>query len=98
MDKCHDICMREPTLEYLELNLLVGHYYTSAKLSDSAEQIWELCHRMMGVATALGLHRDPERWDLPLEEIIRRRWAWWNVLTYERCAQTFSYFSNIAEH
>ncbi len=76
--------IRQPTLEFLELHLLMAHYYNSAKRADSGEDIWNLSGKMMGIATALGLHRDPERWGMPPEVAARRRWAWWNVLSFER--------------
>jgi hypothetical protein len=84
VDRCQERFTREPSLDVLELYLLIGHYYFSAKATDTGELVWELCNRMVGLATALGLHRDPDKWNMSTEEVVRRRWAWWNVLTYER--------------
>lgn len=35
-------------------------------------------------AIALGLHRDPTKWNIPYTLAERRRWAWFNVLRVER--------------
>lgn len=86
VDRNHDIFMSHPTLELLELHLLLGHYHSTIKAADSGEQMWLLNHKMMGMATVLGLHRDPEQWDIPEDERAKRRWIWWNVLTFERLA------------
>ncbi|KAF8335077.1 uncharacterized protein EI90DRAFT_3049404 [Cantharellus anzutake] len=76
--------IHQPTLELLELHLLMAHYYSGAKRGDSGEDIYSLASKMIGIATALGLHRDPEHWCIPPEVASRRRWAWWNVLSFER--------------
>lgn len=84
IERMHESITQHPTLEHVELHLLVGHYLSSSKLGDSAEELWSLTNRLNGLTTALGLHRDPERWNLPSDVILRRRWAWWNTLSFER--------------
>jgi hypothetical protein len=39
---------------------------------------------LVGMATAMGLHRDPGR--MPVDIAERRRSAWWHILTFDRQA------------
>jgi hypothetical protein len=70
------------SLEYAELLLLRGHYLLFA--TQGGEEIWAAKSRMMSVATAMGLHRDPSQWRMSTEVAERRRWIWWYILSFER--------------
>lgn len=89
LERRNDEWMCQPTLEFLELHLLMAHYYNSAKRADAGEDMWNLSGKMIGIATALGLHRDPEHWGMSPEVAARRRWAWWNVLSFERWVRPY---------
>lgn len=76
--------MSRPTLAFLELQLLLAHYHEVVKLGDSGEQMWVLGHKLVELAIAMGLHRDPGDRDLPEADVAKRRWVWWNILGVER--------------
>jgi hypothetical protein len=70
------------TLDIVELYLLRCHYLTLTKRNP--EEIWSLRGDLMRISTAMGLHRDPDRFNISLEYKERLRWAWWHVLLLER--------------
>jgi hypothetical protein len=70
------------TLELMELLLLRCQFHTLSR-TDS-EDIWSVRGEAISVAVAMGLHRDPGRWNMSKEVAERRRWAWWHVLIVER--------------
>ncbi|KAH8104985.1 hypothetical protein DFH11DRAFT_1836297, partial [Phellopilus nigrolimitatus] len=73
---------RTLSLELVELLLLRTHYLTLSK--DESEEIWALRGELVSIGTALGLHRDPDKWRMPRALADRRRWAWWHVILLER--------------
>lgn len=94
-DHFHNLCITvleqsssafisSPSVELLEVLLLVGHYTLCAKKPDSGEKLWALRGRLLSLCMSMGLHRDPSAWNMPEQEITRRRWAFWNILTFER--------------
>lgn len=78
--------MAHPSLALLEVYLILAHYHATVKLGDSGEQMWALSHKMINIATHMGLHRDPGGSGFSEREVSKRRWLWWNILSYERCA------------
>jgi hypothetical protein len=72
---------RTYTLELVEMHLIWAHYLMILK-SDN-EETWHVKGELVNTATAMGLHRDPGK-EIPFEVAERRRWAWWNVLIFER--------------
>jgi hypothetical protein len=70
------------SLEYAEFLLLRAHYHLYA--THDAELVWAAKSHLMCVATAMGLHRDPALWKMPVEVAERRRWLWWFILALER--------------
>lgn len=70
------------SLELVELLLIRTHYLTLSK--TEGEEIWSLTGELVSIGTAMGLHRDPDKWHMPLEAAERRRWAWWHIITLER--------------
>jgi len=83
--------MSHPSIALLEVYLILAHYHATVKLGDSGEQIWALTHKMIELAMTLGLHRDPGDRGLPDHEVAKRRWVWWNILSFERCVPTFHF-------
>jgi len=82
--------MSRPSIALLEVYLILAHYHATVKLGDSGEQIWALSHKMTELAVTLGLHRDPGDRGLPEHEVAKRRWVWWNILSFERYDLPFS--------
>lgn len=78
------------TLEFAELLLIRGYYYLYA--TQGGEELWAAKSRVISVATAMGLHRDPSQWKMPMEVAERRRWLWWMILTWGR--YEICYFSH----
>jgi hypothetical protein len=78
--------MSHPSIALLEVYLILAHYHATVKLGDSGEQMWALSHKMIELAMTLGLHRDPAERGLPEHEVAKRRWVWWNILSFERYA------------
>jgi hypothetical protein len=70
------------TLEFVELLLMRCHFHTMY-MADS-EELWNMRGEAVSIAIAVGLHRDPGRWEMSTEVAERRRWAWWNVMLLER--------------
>lgn len=70
------------SLELAELLFMRAHYLLYA--NQNGEEVWAAKSRMMSVATAMGLHRDPSQWRMPVEIAERRRWIWWTMLCLER--------------
>ncbi|EJC98892.1 uncharacterized protein FOMMEDRAFT_113458 [Fomitiporia mediterranea MF3/22] len=70
------------SLELVELLLIRTHYLTLSK-TDS-EEIWTIRGELVSIGTAMGLHRDPDKWRMSREVAERRRWAWWHILLLER--------------
>ncbi|KIY71772.1 hypothetical protein CYLTODRAFT_418491 [Cylindrobasidium torrendii FP15055 ss-10] len=70
------------SVELVELLLIQSHYLSLAK-SDT-ELVWQLRGELVSIATALGLHRDPGKFNMSRDVAERRRWAWWHVVLLER--------------
>jgi hypothetical protein len=70
------------SLDYAEFLLLRAHYHQYT--THDAEETWGAKSHIMSVATAMGLHRDPYQWKMPVKVAERRRWLWWNILTLDR--------------
>jgi hypothetical protein len=73
---------RPPSLELVELLLLQTHYLSISK--SDCEEVWMIRSELISSATAMGLHRDPGRWKMSKDLVLRRRWAWWNIMLVER--------------
>jgi hypothetical protein len=73
---------RSLSLELVELLLIRTHYLTLSK--NDSEEIWAIRGELMSLGTAMGLHRDPEKWSMSRETAERRRWAWWHIILLER--------------
>jgi hypothetical protein len=76
---CGNTCY---TLEFVEALYLRTHYLLYSR--QNGEEVWAAKSRMMSVAIAMGLHRDPSQWRMPAEIADRRRWLWWTLLSIER--------------
>ncbi|KAF8900014.1 fungal-specific transcription factor domain-containing protein [Mucidula mucida] len=70
------------SIELVELLLTQCHYLTLAK-SDT-ELVWTVRGELVSIATALGLHRDPGKFNMHRDTAERRRWAWWHIILLER--------------
>lgn len=75
---------RSLSLELVELLLIRTHYLTLSK--TDAEEIWAIRGELVSIGTAMGLHRDPDKWKMPRDLAERRRWAWWHIILLERLA------------
>ncbi|THH12360.1 hypothetical protein EW145_g79 [Phellinidium pouzarii] len=73
---------RSLSLELVELLLIRTHYLTLSK--NDAEEIWAIRGELVSIGTAMGLHRDPDKWKMPRDLAERRRWAWWHIILLER--------------
>lgn len=51
---------RSLSLELVELLLIRTHYLTLSK--NDAEEIWAIRGELISIGTAMGLHRDPDKW------------------------------------
>lgn len=91
IDRSYETLMSHPSIALLEVYLILAHYHATVKLGDSGEQIWALSHKMIELAMTLGLHRDPGDRGLPEHEVAKRRWVWWNILSFERYVPTFHF-------
>ncbi|KAH9930823.1 uncharacterized protein B0H18DRAFT_1116537 [Fomitopsis serialis] len=69
------------TLEFVELLLAQTHYLIV--FETRLEEVCIMCGELLTIATAMGLHCDPQN-VLPVELAERRRWAWWNLILIER--------------
>lgn len=70
------------SLELVEHLLVRTHYLTLSK--NEAEEIWAIRGELVSIGTAMGLHRDPDKWKMPRDLAERRRWAWWHIILLER--------------
>lgn len=73
---------RSLSLELVELLLVRTHYLTLSK--NNSEEIWAIRGELVNIGTAMGLHRDPDKWKMPRDLAERRRWAWWHIILLER--------------
>ncbi|KAH9918155.1 uncharacterized protein B0H18DRAFT_958059 [Fomitopsis serialis] len=73
---------RTYTLPLVELLLAQSQYLTFAK--EDPEEVWKLAGELIGIATAMGLHRDPCKHKFDRLVAERRRWAWWHIILFER--------------
>ncbi|KII95975.1 hypothetical protein PLICRDRAFT_96706 [Plicaturopsis crispa FD-325 SS-3] len=78
----HQAESRAYTLELVELLLVRCHFLTLSK--KDSEEIWTVRGELITIGVAMGLHRDPGRWKMPLAVAERRRWAWWHIILLER--------------
>ena len=74
---------RALSLDLVEHLLVRTHYLTLSK--NEAEEIWGIRGELVSIGTAMGLHRDPDKWKMPRDLAERRRWAWWHIILLERC-------------
>jgi hypothetical protein len=77
----HRLVNQKYTIELVELFLVRTHYLYLSK--TKGEEVWQIRGELLSIATAMGLHRNPDR-RLPIEFAERRRWAWWHILLLER--------------
>ena len=77
---------RTLSLELIECLLIRTHYLTLSK--DKSEEIYSIQGELVSIGTAMGLHRDPDKWNMPRDIAERRRWAWWHIILLERLVQT----------
>lgn len=75
---------RTLSLELIECLLIRTHYLTLSK--DKSEEIYAIRGELVSIGTAMGLHRDPDKWHMPRDVAERRRWAWWHIILLERSA------------
>ncbi|KLO14791.1 hypothetical protein SCHPADRAFT_902932 [Schizopora paradoxa] len=88
---------RSLSLELVELLLVRTHYLTLSK--TEGEEIWSIRGELISIGTAMGLHRDPDRWHMPRDVAERRRWAWWHIILLERWqAFLFGRPISVADH
>lgn len=73
---------RTLSLELIECLLIRTHYLTLSK--DQSEEIYAIRGELVSIGTAMGLHRDPDKWHMPRDVAERRRWAWWHIILLER--------------
>ena len=73
---------RTYSLELVELLLTRGHYLVLCK--KDSEEIWNVKGELLSIGTAMGLHRDPGKFNMPRDVAERRRWAWWHIILLER--------------
>lgn len=78
----HRVESRSLSLELVELLLVRTHYLTLSK--NNSEEIWAIRGELVNIGTAMGLHRDPDKWKMPRDLAERRRWAWWHIILLER--------------
>ena len=78
---------RTYTLELVELLLIRCHYLTLSK--RDSEEIWYIKGELFSIGTAMGLHRDPGKWNMSRDIAERRRWAWWHIILLERSVRCF---------
>lgn len=69
-------------VEFIELQLLRCHFLTLGKAKT--DEVWAVTGEVRTQAVAMGLHRDPGRWNVPVHVAERRRWAWWHIVLLER--------------
>jgi hypothetical protein len=69
------------SLELVELLLVRSHFLNLSKIDT--EEVWSVKGELITVATAMGLHRDPDK-RMTQELAERRRWAWWHIILLER--------------
>ncbi|EIN10817.1 hypothetical protein PUNSTDRAFT_142740 [Punctularia strigosozonata HHB-11173 SS5] len=77
----HRSANQKYTIELVELLLVRSHYLYLSK--SKGEEVWQIRGELLTIATAMGLHRNPDR-RLPVDFAERRRWAWWHILLLER--------------
>ncbi|TCD70451.1 hypothetical protein EIP91_003212 [Steccherinum ochraceum] len=70
------------TLDLVELLLIRCSYLTFAK--EDPEETWSVRGELVGMGTAMGLHRDPSKTRFDRTTAERRRWAWWHIILLER--------------
>lgn len=73
---------RNYTLELAELYLIRCHYH--AQRRTDSEEIWSTKAQLMAICIAMGLHRDPDKWNMPRDISERRRWIWWGNIVFDR--------------
>ncbi|KZS97727.1 hypothetical protein SISNIDRAFT_405563, partial [Sistotremastrum niveocremeum HHB9708] len=78
----HESHTRLASLDLVELYLVQIFYLGISK--NHAEEIWRIRGCLISAALALGLHRDPSKWQMQQAMAERRRWAWFNALRIER--------------
>lgn len=79
-----------PTLSTIQTGLLIIQYQVF--LDDMPNPSWVTLSKIVGMCYELGLHIDPETWDIPhWEKVLRKRIAWavfiqdkWSALTFGR--------------
>lgn len=76
------LCM--PRLVTIQSILLEHAILVSTHAGDSMIEVWSACGNLVTAAQNLGLHRNPESWNIGKWEIQVRKKLWWAVLMTER--------------
>lgn len=63
--------------------LYVTFVMNGRKDTSGGEVGWPYLRAGMAIAEAIGLHRDPGRWELPEEDAIERRIVFWEIHGYD---------------
>lgn len=77
-----ELCM--PRLVTIQSILLEHAVLVSTHAGDSMIETWSACGSLVTAAQNLGLHRNPERWNIAKWEIQIRKKLWWAVYITEK--------------
>jgi Fungal specific transcription factor domain len=69
------------TIELVEALLAKCHYFV---IAAEPERTWAIRGTLVTIATAMGLHRDPDTTRFSRDAAERRRWAWWHIMFIDR--------------
>ena len=77
-----ELCM--PRLVTIQSILLEHALLVSTHDGDSLIEVWTACGNLVTSAQNLGLHRNPERWNIAKWEIQIRKKLWWAIFVTEK--------------
>ncbi|TXT11220.1 hypothetical protein VHUM_01971 [Vanrija humicola] len=71
------------TIAGLQALIIMAHYHLETEKGRNGDAAWPLWGLAMRLVTAMGLHRDGERWNLPTEVVEERRHVFWECHTID---------------
>ncbi|KAL1410582.1 hypothetical protein Q8F55_004595 [Vanrija albida] len=71
------------TIAGLQALIIMAHYHLETEKGRNGDSAWPLWGLAMRLVTAMGLHRDGERWNLPTEVVEERRHVFWECHTID---------------
>ncbi|KAG8902476.1 hypothetical protein FRB99_004448, partial [Tulasnella sp. 403] len=76
-------CLENTTIHAVQALILMAYYNQMTDKKNGPALTWSMNGLAMKLAQSIGLHRDWEKWGLPMEEVAIRRTVMWECICFD---------------